>query len=74
MKSKLHNRSDLVEVTYRDGVHHSEYDGLIGIVMEVEHFGKDYGCWVMFPNASDLYDRTRWHWIENDHLRAIREA
>ena len=74
MKSKLHNRSDLVEVTCRDYDDHHEYDGLIGVVMEVEDFGHDSGCWVMFPNASDLYERTRWHWIEYHRLSAVGKA
>ncbi len=74
MKGKL-GRSDLVElVHYDEDWTWPELDGLIGVVMEVERFGKATGCWVMFPNAGDLYERTRWHWFENHRLRAIGKS
>ena len=84
MKSKLPSRGDLVEVDARWMVDHMEVIGQVGIVMEVEERsrGKDDmndpiyedGCWVMFPNAGDLWERTRWHWLEHYRLRLVSES
>ncbi len=81
MKSKLPSKGDLVKVGAGWQVDHIGLNNIIGIVMETEQRSRglddmndpiyEDGCWVMFPSADWLYDRTRWHWLENYRLEII---
>ena len=86
MKSKLPSKGDLVKVNPRWRINSEiAIADEVGIVMEVERqvpVGMDDmndpiyedGCWVMFPSAGDLWERTRWHWLEHYRLRLVSES
>ena len=84
MKSKLPSKGDLVKVNPRWRTS-SEIADEVGIVMEVERQAQvglddmndpilEDGCWVMFPSTGDLWERTRWHWLENYRINLVSES
>lgn len=88
MKSKLCGHGfapgDLVVILPEFGPDFDGVRGLVGVVMEREERtrARDYlndpiyedGCWVSFPTASDAYDRSRWHWLEESKIRVVSKA
>ena len=84
MKSKLPSKGDLVRVDPRWRTNSIVADE-VGVVMEVERqapVGLDDmndpiyedGCWVMFPSVGDLWERTRWHWLENYRINLVSKS